>query len=128
MFLLFLKLKQWQKNYITFYQNSPKRLKELGRVAAMLQTNILNFKYLHSVRWVSNRVGALTAIVNNYSAVVMHLKEMGNGNGDEDATSKGLLKKMNLYFGILGWLYSKHTQSPSPPQTNKNLTARHVSV
>jgi hypothetical protein len=35
------------KKLYTFYQNSPKRLKELGRVTAMLQTKILNFKYLH---------------------------------------------------------------------------------
>jgi hypothetical protein len=38
--------------------------------------------------------------------------------------SKEITKATNLYFGILGWLYSKQTQSPSPPQTNKNLTAR----
>jgi hypothetical protein len=39
----------------TFYQNLTKRLKELGRAAAMLETKILNFKHLHSVRWVSNK-------------------------------------------------------------------------
>jgi hypothetical protein len=45
-------------------------------------------------------VGALTAIANNYSAVVMHLKEIGNGKGDDAATSKGLLKKMKTYFFV----------------------------
>jgi hypothetical protein len=43
-------------------------------------------------------------------------------------TFYGMTNHFNLYFGILGWLYSKQTQSPSPPQTNKQLTAWHVSV
>jgi hypothetical protein len=45
-------------------------------------------------------VGALTALANNYSAVVMHLKEIGNGKGDDAATSKSLLKKMKTYFFV----------------------------
>jgi hypothetical protein len=46
-------------------------------------------------------VGAQTALVNNYSAVLMHLEETGNGKGDDAATSKGLLKKMKTYFFVI---------------------------
>jgi hypothetical protein len=46
-------------------------------------------------------VGALTALVNNYSAVLIHLEEIGNGKGNDAATSKNLLKKMKTYFFVI---------------------------
>jgi hypothetical protein len=51
-------------------------------------------------------VGAQTALVNNCSAMVMQLEEIGNGKGDDDATSKGLLKKMKTYFFVIKLIFS----------------------
>jgi hypothetical protein len=46
-------------------------------------------------------VGALTALINNCCAVVMHLEEIGSGKRDDAATSKGLLKKLKTYFFVI---------------------------
>jgi hypothetical protein len=81
------------KKLYSFYQYSPKRLKELEKVTAILKNKLLTFKYLHSVWWVANRVGALTALVNNYPAVLLNLEEIGSGKGDEAVSEKRPVKE-----------------------------------
>jgi hypothetical protein len=53
------------KKLYKFYQYSPKRLQQLKHVAESLQTSILKFQYLHNVRWVASKVGALSALVKD---------------------------------------------------------------
>jgi hypothetical protein len=50
------------KKLYKFYHYSPKRLPQLKQIAESLQTSILKFQYLHNVRWVASKVGALSAL------------------------------------------------------------------
>lgn len=89
------------KNLYKFYQNSPKRLKQLKKVSDTLETEILKFQYLHNVRWVASKVNSLTALVRNYTSVVLHLEELSNSSGEESATAKGLLKDLKTYRFVI---------------------------
>lgn len=84
-----------------FYRKSPKRMRELQNVSKVLECELLKPQYLHTVRWVSSKVGALTALVKDWKCIAFHLEDIANKKDDEAATARGLLKKLKSFRFVI---------------------------
>ncbi|XP_073532536.1 zinc finger protein 862-like [Phyllobates terribilis] len=82
------------KKLYQFYQYSPKRMRQLKQVAENLQLTILKFQYLHNVRWVASKVGALSALVKDWKCVTIHLESVAAEKDSASAAAHGLLRKL----------------------------------
>ncbi|XP_073524940.1 zinc finger protein 862-like [Phyllobates terribilis] len=82
------------KKLYKFYQYSPKRMRQLKQVAENLQLTILKFQYLHNVRWVASKVGALSALVKDWKCVTIHLESVAAEKDSASAAAHGLLRKL----------------------------------
>jgi hypothetical protein len=64
-------------------------------VSEILEQKILKFQYLHAVRWVGSKVGALTALVTDWKSVIIHLESIvATEKRNINAGAKGHLKKL----------------------------------
>ncbi|XP_040177111.1 zinc finger protein 862-like [Rana temporaria] len=82
------------KKLYQFYQQSPKRMRQLKQVAESFHEKIQNFQYLHNIRWVSSKVGALSALVKDWKCVTVHLESVAAEKDSASAVARGLLKKL----------------------------------
>lgn len=85
------------KSLYKFYQQSPKRLRELKTVAESLEMRIRKFQYLHSVRWVASKVGCVSALVTDWKCVIVHLENVIASKDKAAPVAKGLLRKITDY-------------------------------
>lgn len=58
-------------------------MRELKKISTILEEAILKLQYLHTVRWVAIKIGALIALVKDWKSIIVHLesvttKEKGN--------------------------------------------------
>ena len=86
------------KKLFSFYNKSPKRLRELEEVANFLDGTVRKFGSIYEVRWMASKQGALNVTINNWRSVIFHLEDASaRGTRDESATAKGILKVITSY-------------------------------
>ena len=78
----------------TFYQRSPKRLRELKTVGKTLGVSVVKPAKPEGTRWIDHKRKALTAMDRNYAAIITHLEDMAS---DDVAKVKGYLKVMKAH-------------------------------
>jgi hypothetical protein len=96
----------------------------MKKVAASLQTSILKLQYLHNVRWVASKVGALSDLVKDLKCVTVHLESLAAEKDSAPAIAKGLLriftdfKSIHMLHFLLGFEILKNL----PPSLSKRAT------
>ncbi|XP_053544659.1 zinc finger protein 862 isoform X2 [Bombina bombina] len=85
------------KKIYSFYQCSPKRMRQLKQVATSLQHKIQKFQYLRSLRWVVGKVDGLSALANDWKCVVVHLESVVVVDDGASSVASDLLKKMTNF-------------------------------
>ena len=95
------------------YNNSPKRLRELRALGAVLEENINKPRKCHGTRWVQHRLTATQSLINSYSVVVQHVESMASDTKHGDsAKAKGVLNKITDMKFILHLLYFEQLLIP----------------
>lgn len=82
------------KQVFSFYHWSPKRQRELARVAEMLEIKLLKYGGIQNIRWVASQARALKSLVLNFNATLLHLEDIAQRSKKESATAKNLLKTL----------------------------------
>ena len=83
------------KSVYSFYQRSPKRLRNFQAIASALEEQTHCPDGIFVVQWVASKLRAIQAMEKNQLLVVVHLKEVGSGTDEEAAKPKGILKHQN---------------------------------
>ncbi|CAL4059898.1 unnamed protein product, partial [Meganyctiphanes norvegica] len=78
------------KGIFSFYHYSPKRGRELARVAAELDQDLAHFGGIQQIRWVASQRRALQALHKNYVATCSHFEDIASTS----IKVKGLLQKL----------------------------------
>ena len=82
------------KRLYTFYQHSPKRMRELKVVAKGLEIKIQKFQYLNNVGWVASKIGALSVVIKDCKYSITHLETLVTQKDSAAPLAKGLIKNL----------------------------------
>lgn len=84
------------KGVYSYYHSSPKRTKELKAIGEILDEKILSHVGLHGIRWLQSRHRAVKVMLNNFSAVVIHMEQAVESESDSKISAKltGYLKHL----------------------------------
>ena len=90
----------------TFYQRSPKRLRELKTVGKTLGVSVVKPAKSEGTRWIDHKRKALTAMDRNYAAIITHLEDIASGEredikADDVAKVKRYLKVMKAHKFVM---------------------------
>ena len=90
----------------TFYQRSPKRLRELKTVGKTLGVSVVKPAKSEGTRWIDHKRKALTTMDRNYAAIITHLEDIASGErddikADDVAKVKGYLKVMKTHKFVM---------------------------
>uniref|UniRef100_A0A8C4NB63 TTF-type domain-containing protein n=1 Tax=Eptatretus burgeri TaxID=7764 RepID=A0A8C4NB63_EPTBU len=83
------------KGIFAFYQNSPKKRRELSDIAIMLYRDLAHFSAIKQVRWLASNTRAVVAVYKNLNVVVQHLEEVASGKGDDAAHVNDCLMRIS---------------------------------
>lgn len=85
------------KKVFHFYRGSNKRLQSLRKTASVLEVEIVKLRDIHSIRWVSSKSDAMTALKKNFVAVIVNLESVASDtktSGSGSSEAKGIVKNM----------------------------------
>ena len=78
----------------SFYHYSPKRVRELERVAESLEQSLSHFGGIQNIRWVASQRKALQALIRNYPATCSHLQMIAETSSCDSSKAIGLLRRL----------------------------------
>ena len=68
---------------ISFYQRSPKHLRELKAVAKTLGVSVVKPVKSQGTRWIDHKGKALAAMDRNYASIITHLEDIASGKRED---------------------------------------------
>ena len=82
------------KAIFKWYYYSPKRRREVNRIAEILDESHVYFSGVHQVRWLASRSRAFAALQKHLVAAVTHLQHAASLTGADAAKANGFLKQL----------------------------------
>ena len=77
----------------SFYSRSPKRYRELRAIADLKHVRVISLKRAEGTRWISHRLNAMEAFLQNYSCLITHWEDITHpARADVKDTDKAIIK------------------------------------
>ena len=96
----FEKIEEMFVSLYYLYQNSPKRLQSLMKLADVMGKDILKPARAQGTRWIQHKVNAANAVKMGYAVIVGHLENMAEDTGTpakDQAKVRGYLRTIKSF-------------------------------
>ena len=83
-----------------FYKGLTKKHREASDIAEIMEEHFLKPAKANGTRWVEHRLLALTKMIKNWKAIVMHLMNYAKDNsnkGEDREKAKGIIQQLTQY-------------------------------
>ena len=82
------------KCIFSFYNHSPKRVRELEEIGNAMKLKLLSLGSVHQCRWVASQLRVLKALDQNYQAICKHFQYIIQDGSKDAAKVSGLLLRL----------------------------------